>query len=167
MQIGAYRIFFHLVAMRLRRLQQIDPAFRERNLMMTTHFYLPQQPFVTGKTRFNTGNQRDSGWYGGSTWIFFEKQGKFLEASRLKSVQSWIWRWSRAGISGWKIISRYFDRRSGIDHSVCMDYFPEDFLLVHWREHVTIRKFGPMWGGRSVQKVNLRRLGFRLSIVFG
>ena len=96
---------------------------------------------------------------------FFEKEGKFSEAKRIKErTQFDIEMISEIGYcSGVENYSRYFDRRDPGKRPFCLiDYFPDDFLMFIDESHVTIPQIRAMWGGDRSRKMNLVDYGFRL-----
>lgn len=96
---------------------------------------------------------------------FFEKEGKFNEAKRIKERTEFdIEMISEIGYcSGVENYSRYFDRRDPGKRPFCLiDYFPDDFLMFIDESHVTIPQIRAMWGGDRSRKMNLVDYGFRL-----
>ena len=96
---------------------------------------------------------------------FFEKEGKFSEAKRIKERTEFdIEMISEIGYcSGVENYSRYFDRRDPGKRPFCLiDYFPDDFLMFIDESHVTIPQIRAMWGGDRSRKMNLVDYGFRL-----
>ena len=101
----------------------------------------------------------------------FEKEGKLLEADRLK-------RRTRQDIAlirefgycnGIENYSRHFDRRSaGQPPHTLLSYFPKkadgtpDFLTVIDESHVTLPQIGGMYAGDRSRKLTLVEHGFRL-----
>ena len=96
---------------------------------------------------------------------FFEKEGKFSEAKRIKERTEFDMEMiSEIGYcSGVENYSRYFDRRDPGKRPFCLiDYFPDDFLMFIDESHVTIPQIRAMWGGDRSRKMNLVDYGFRL-----
>jgi excinuclease ABC subunit B len=96
---------------------------------------------------------------------FFELEGKFSEAKRIKERTEFdIEMISEMGYcSGVENYSRYFDRRKPGKRPFCLfDYFPDDFLLFVDESHVTLPQVRAMWGGDRSRKMNLVDYGFRL-----
>ncbi len=95
----------------------------------------------------------------------FEKEGKKLEAQRLKERVEYDVEMIRelghcAGIENY---SRYFDGRAPGTRPYCLlDFFPEDFLIVIDESHVSIPQIRAMYGGDRSRKVSLVEYGFRL-----
>ncbi|AHH95991.1 excinuclease ABC subunit UvrB [Kutzneria viridogrisea] len=94
-----------------------------------------------------------------------EKQGKLLEAQRLRMRTSYdIEMMRQVGFcSGIENYSRHIDgREAGSAPATLIDYFPEDFLLVIDESHVTVPQIGGMYEGDASRKRNLVEHGFRL-----
>ncbi|UJW31506.1 excinuclease ABC subunit UvrB [Saccharothrix sp. AJ9571] len=94
-----------------------------------------------------------------------EKQGKLLEAQRLRMRTSYdIEMMRQVGFcSGIENYSRHIDGRPpGSAPATLIDYFPEDFLLVIDESHVTVPQIGGMFEGDMSRKRNLVEFGFRL-----
>ncbi|HSV39584.1 MAG TPA: excinuclease ABC subunit UvrB [Nocardioidaceae bacterium] len=95
----------------------------------------------------------------------FERQGKMLEAQRLRMRTSYDIEMMRqvGSCSGIENYSMHIDGRSrGSAPNCLLDYFPEDFLLVVDESHVTVPQIGGMYEGDMSRKRNLVDHGFRL-----
>ncbi|WP_353508722.1 excinuclease ABC subunit UvrB [Intrasporangium sp.] len=95
----------------------------------------------------------------------FEKQGKLLEAQRLRMRTSYdIEMMRQVGFcSGIENYSRHIDGRGpGSAPNCLLDYFPEDFLLVIDESHQTVPQIGAMYEGDMSRKRMLVEHGFRL-----
>jgi excinuclease ABC subunit B len=95
----------------------------------------------------------------------FEKQGKLLEAQRLRMRTTFdIEMMEQIGFcSGIENYSRHLDDRPAGSAPHCLlDYFPEDFLLVIDESHVTVPQLGAMFEGDASRKRTLVEHGFRL-----
>lgn len=95
----------------------------------------------------------------------FERQGKLLEAQRLRMrTQYDVEMMRQVGFcSGIENYSRHIDgRAAGSAPATLIDYFPEDFLLVIDESHVTVPQIGAMFEGDASRKRNLVDFGFRL-----
>jgi excinuclease ABC subunit B len=95
----------------------------------------------------------------------FEKQGKLLEAQRLKMRTTFdLEMMEQLGFcSGIENYSRHLDgRAAGTAPNCLLDYFPEDFLLVIDESHVTVPQIGAMFEGDASRKRTLVEHGFRL-----
>jgi excinuclease ABC subunit B len=95
----------------------------------------------------------------------FEKQGKLLEAQRIKMRTTFdIEMMQQVGFcSGIENYSRFIDGRdSGSAPHCLIDYFPEDYLLVIDESHVSVPQIGAMFQGDASRKRTLVEHGFRL-----
>ncbi|NUR05575.1 MAG: excinuclease ABC subunit UvrB [Nocardioidaceae bacterium] len=96
---------------------------------------------------------------------FFERQGKLLEAQRLRMRTTYDIEMMRqvGSCSGIENYSMHIDGRSrGSAPNCLLDYFPEDFLLVIDESHVAVPQIGGMYEGDMSRKRNLVDHGFRL-----
>ena len=97
--------------------------------------------------------------------IYFEKEGKFLEARRIYERVTFDMEMMKelGYCNGVENYSRFFDgRRPGTRPFCLLDYFPEDYLMVIDESHATIPQVRGMWGGDRARKLNLVNFGFRL-----
>jgi excinuclease ABC subunit B len=95
----------------------------------------------------------------------FEKQGKLLEAQRLRMRTTYDIEMMRqiGSCAGIENYSMHIDGRSpGSAPNCLLDYFPEDFLLVIDESHVTVPQIGAMYEGDMSRKRTLVEHGFRL-----
>jgi excinuclease ABC subunit B len=95
----------------------------------------------------------------------FERQGKLLEAQRLRMRTTYDIEMMRqvGSCSGIENYSMHIDGRSpGTAPNCLLDYFPEDFLLVIDESHVTVPQIGAMYEGDASRKRTLVDHGFRL-----
>lgn len=95
----------------------------------------------------------------------FERQGKLLEAQRLRMRTSYDVEMMRqvGSCSGIENYSMHIDGRArGSAPNCLLDYFPEDFLLVVDESHVAVPQIGGMYEGDMSRKRNLVDHGFRL-----
>jgi excinuclease ABC subunit B len=95
----------------------------------------------------------------------FERQGKMLEAQRLRMRTTYDIEMMRqvGTCSGIENYSMHIDGRSrGSAPNCLLDYFPEDFLLVVDESHVAVPQIGGMYEGDMSRKRNLVEHGFRL-----
>ena len=97
--------------------------------------------------------------------VEFEKQGKLLEAQRIKMRTTFdIEMMQQVGFcSGIENYSRFIDGRDAGSAPHCLlDYFPEDYLLVIDESHVSVPQIGAMFQGDASRKRTLVEHGFRL-----
>ena len=96
---------------------------------------------------------------------FFEGEGRFLEAKRLKQRVEYDMEMIKemGYCPGVENYSRYFDgRKEGERPFTLLDYFPDDFLVFIDESHVTLPQIRAMWGGDHSRKETLVEYGFRL-----
>lgn len=101
----------------------------------------------------------------GSQCEFFRKEGKILEAERLKERVTYDLEMIKelGHCSGIENYSRYFDgREPGMRPFCLLDYFPKDYLTIIDESHVTLPQIRGMNGGDLSRKINLVEYGFRL-----
>jgi excinuclease ABC subunit B len=95
----------------------------------------------------------------------FERQGKLLEAQRLRMRTAYDLEMMRevGFCSGIENYSRHIDgREQGTAPNTLLDYFPDDFLLVIDESHQTVPQIGAMHEGDASRKQVLVDHGFRL-----
>jgi excinuclease ABC subunit B len=95
----------------------------------------------------------------------FERQGKLLEAQRLRMRTTFdIEMMEQIGFcNGIENYSRHMDGRAPGEAPHCLlDYFPEDFLVIIDESHVTVPQIGAMYEGDASRKRTLVEHGFRL-----
>jgi excinuclease ABC subunit B len=95
----------------------------------------------------------------------FERQGKLLEAQRLRMRTTFdLEMMEQIGFcNGIENYSRHIDGRvAGQPPNTLLDYFPDDFLVVIDESHVTVPQIGAMYEGDASRKRTLVEHGFRL-----
>ena len=159
---NAYRIT--LFDDEIESIASIDPATGMRIESLDRVMIFPANLFVTTKERINSAVGQiylDLG----KQVEFFEKQGRTVEAQRLKQrVEFDVEMIKELGYcSGIENYSRYFDGRAEGTRPFCLlDYFPDDYLLIVDESHVTIPQIRGMHNGDRARKSNLVEYGFRL-----
>lgn len=101
----------------------------------------------------------------GERVAWFEKQGKLLEAQRLKMRTEYdLEMMEEMGFcSGIENYSRHISGRpAGSRPHTLLDFFPDDYLLVIDESHATIPQLGGMYAGDRSRKLTLVEHGFRL-----
>lgn len=96
---------------------------------------------------------------------YFKKNGKLIEAQRLKERVEYDLEMIRelGYCNGIENYSRFFDRRKPGTRPFCLlDYFPKDFLCIIDESHQTIPQVAGMYGGDRSRKMVLVDYGFRL-----
>ena len=145
-------------------IQTIDPVSGQRLQSLDRLTLYPTTLFVTTKERIHSAIQQiylDLG----NQLAKFEKEGRSLEATRLKQrVEYDLEMIKELGYCpGIENYSRYFDGRAEGTRPFCLlDYFPEDYMLVIDESHVTVPQIRAMYGGDRARKDNLVEYGFRL-----
>ena len=145
-------------------IQTIDPVSGQRLQSLDRLTLYPTTLFVTTKERIHSAIQQiylDLG----NQLAEFEKEGRSLEATRLKQrVEYDVEMIKELGYCpGIENYSRYFDGRAEGTRPFCLlDYFPEDYMLVIDESHVTVPQIRAMYGGDRARKDNLVEYGFRL-----
>ena len=142
----------------------IDPVSGQRLNALSELTLYPTNLFVTTKERIHRAVQEiylDLG----QQIAFFEKEGRMMEAQRIKQrVEYDLEMIKELGYcSGIENYSRYFDGRAAGTRPFCLlDYFPKDYLMLIDESHVTIPQVRAMFGGDRARKENLVEYGFRL-----
>ena len=100
---------------------------------------------------------------------FFEKEGKLIEAQRIKQRTMYdIEMMQELGYcSGIENYSRVIEGRPvGSPPHTLLDYFPEDFVLFIDESHVTLPQVRAMYNGDRARKTTLVDYGFRLPCAY-
>ena len=95
----------------------------------------------------------------------FERQGKLLEAQRLRMRTTYDIEMMRqvGSCAGHReLLDAHRRPRPGSAPNCLLDYFPEDFVLVIDESHVAVPQIGGMYEGDMSRKRNLVDHGFRL-----
>src|SRR5712671_4307466 len=101
----------------------------------------------------------------GERIAWFEKEGKLLEAQRIKMRTEYdLEMMEEMGFcSGIENYSRHLARRApGSRPTTLLDFFPKDYLLVIDESHATVPQVGGMYAGDRSRKTVLVDYGFRL-----
>lgn len=96
---------------------------------------------------------------------FFEKQGKYLEAQRIRMRTNYdLEMLQEMGFcNGIENYSRHLTARQAGERPFCLiDFFPKDFLLIIDESHATVSQVGGMYNGDRARKQTLVDFGFRL-----
>ncbi len=96
---------------------------------------------------------------------FFQKQGKLLEAERLKRRTLYDMEMLRecGYCHGIENYSRHLSQREpGLRPYCLLDYFPQDYLIIIDESHVTIPQLRGMYNQDKSRKETLVEFGFRL-----
>ncbi|MCH5227497.1 MAG: excinuclease ABC subunit UvrB [Muribaculaceae bacterium] len=148
----------------IEKIQTVDPINGITLSNLEGFKIYPANIFVTTQERM--GNAIDQISIDlGKQCDFFAKEGRMLEADRLRERVSYDLEMMKsighcAGIENY---SRYFDgREPGMRPFCLLDYFPRDFITIIDESHVTIPQLRGMNGGDLSRKMNLVEYGFRL-----
>ncbi len=148
----------------IEKIQTIDPASGAVLSNLESFNIYPANIFVTSKERMASAIDQIAVDLG-TQCDFFMKEGKILEADRLRERVTYDLEMMKelghcAGIENY---SRYFDGRApGMRPFCLLDYFPKDFLTIIDESHVTLPQIRAMNGGDLSRKMNLVEYGFRL-----
>ncbi|MGN6245054.1 MAG: excinuclease ABC subunit UvrB, partial [Motilibacteraceae bacterium] len=148
----------------IERIYTLHPLTGEVVAEETEMYVFPASHYVAGPERMEraiTGIEAELE----TRLAELEKQGKLLEAQRLRMRTSYdIEMMRQVGFcSGIENYSRHIDgRESGSAPNCLLDYFPDDFLLVIDESHVTVPQIGAMYEGDMSRKRTLVDHGFRL-----
>lgn len=148
----------------IEKIQTVDPV---NGLVLSNlegfNIY-PANIFVTTKERMASAIDQISLDLGAQC-DFFAKEGKIVEADRLRERVTYDLEMMKelGHCSGIENYSRYFDGRKPGSRPFCLlDYFPKDFLTIIDESHVTLPQIRAMNGGDLSRKMNLVEYGFRL-----
>src|SRR4051794_31941920 len=146
------------------RISRVDPLTGEILEVMDDVVVFPATHYVAGEERMKRAIagievelQERLAW--------FEKQGKLLEAQRLRMRTSYdLEMMQEVGFcNGIENYSRHIDGRSaGQPPHTLLDFFPKDFLLVIDESHVTVPQLHGQYEGDHSRKETLIDHGFRL-----
>ncbi len=157
-----YRI--EIGAHTISKIEKIDAITRSIISSPETFFLFPAKHFITGEEdqkRALTSIKSELA----SQLKKFEKDGKLLEADRLKRRTSYDLAMIRevGYCNGIENYSRHFDgRKAGEPPFTLLSYFGDDFLTVIDESHVTVPQIGGMFAGDRSRKDTLVEHGFRL-----
>lgn len=149
---------------------EYDPTTRVERVRRDSLFIFPARHYVTPKD-IQDAALKDIAAELKAQLRAFEKEGKLLEADRLKrrTRQDIAMIQEFGYCNGIENYSRHFDRRSpGEPPYTLLSYFPHtkdgkpDFLTVVDESHVTLPQLGGMHAGDRSRKLTLIEHGFRL-----
>lgn len=152
------------------RIEDIDPVTREIRGTRDSVFVFPARHYVTPKDVQDAALADIAAELKGQL-AQFDKEGKILEAERLKRrTRQDIAMIKEFGFcNGIENYSRHFDRRNpGEPPYTLLSYFPHkpdgspDFLTIIDESHVTVSQIGGMYAGDRARKNVLVEHGFRL-----
>lgn len=148
----------------IEKIQTVDPTSGAVLSSLEGFNIYPANIFVTSKERMASAIDQISLDLGAQC-DFFAKEGKIMEADRLRERVTYDLEMMKelGHCSGIENYSRYFDgREPGMRPFCLLDYFPKDFLTIIDESHVTLPQIRAMNGGDLSRKMNLVEYGFRL-----
>ena len=148
----------------IEEIDQLELATGKRITSLTHAAVFPANLYVAPKDRFNgIIRQIEDELFAHEK--FFEEEGRYIEAKRIKERTTFDIEMMRelGYCNGIENYSRFFDGRKPGTRPFCLlDYFPEDYLMIIDESHVTVPQVRGMWGGDRARKLNLVNFGFRL-----
>jgi excinuclease ABC subunit B len=148
----------------IEELDQLELETGKRITSLEHAAVFPANLYVAPKDRFN-GIIREIEDELFAHEKFFEEEGRYIEAKRIKERTTFDLEMMRelGYCNGIENYSRFFDGRKPGTRPFCLlDYFPEDYLMIVDESHVTLPQVRGMWGGDRARKLNLVNFGFRL-----
>jgi len=146
------------------RIAVIDPLTGKTLRILASTGIYPAKHFVTQPARLEEGIRAIKQELE-ERLAYFQKEGKLLEAQRLKMRAEYDMEMLReiGYCSGVENYSRPLSGRKPGERPQCLiDYFPDDFLLIIDESHVTVPQIGGMYEGDRSRKQTLVDYGFRL-----
>jgi excinuclease ABC subunit B len=148
----------------IERLTVFEPLTGDKTETPANTMIFPATQFVTTNEKMKRAilNIREEL---GQRIAEFEKQGKLLEAQRIKMRTEYdLEMMEEMGFcSGIENYSRHIaGRPPGSRPATVIDFFPDDFLLVLDESHVSVPQIGGMYEGDRSRKTVLVEHGFRL-----
>lgn len=146
------------------RISRFDPLTGHTHEQLSVATLFPAKQFVTPADKLQLA-MRSIRVELDERVAWFERNGKLLEAQRLKMRTEYdLEMMQEMGFcSGIENYSRHLTGRPpGSCPYTLLDFFPEDFLLVVDESHASIPQIGGMYEGDRVRKTTLIEHGFRL-----
>jgi len=148
----------------IKNIFKVNAVTREIIEEVKTFFLFPAKHFISDKSQIERAFKSIKGELN-EQLKQFEKEGKFLEAERLKRRTTYDLALIRemGYCNGIENYSRHFSGKlPGEPPDTLLSYFPKDFLTVIDESHVTVPQLGAMYGGDASRKQSLVDFGFRL-----
>ena len=146
------------------RMSLFDPLTGKSRGVLTHLTLFPAKQFVTPKEKMQVA-MRSIRTEMVERVAFFEENGKYLEAQRLKMRTEYdLEMMQEMGYcNGIENYSRHLTgRETGSRPYTLMDFLPEDTLLIVDESHATLPQVGGMYAGDRARKMTLVEYGFRL-----
>jgi excinuclease ABC subunit B len=148
----------------IERISSIHTLTGARIERLESHTFFPAKQFVTPGDKMKRAAVEIRSELDASV-TDFEKQGKLIEAQRLRMRTEYdLEMMSEMGFcQGIENYSRHLTgREPGARPHTLLDFFPRDFLLMIDESHATIPQIGGMYEGDKSRKTVLVEHGFRL-----
>jgi excinuclease ABC subunit B len=148
----------------IERVSQFDPLTGKVSATLTTFTLFPAKQFVTPHDKLRTAVSAIREELDARVGDF-ERQGKFIEAQRIKMRTEFdLEMMQEMGFcNGIENYSRHLTGRPpGSRPYTLMDFLPKDHLLVIDESHATVPQIGGMFAGDRSRKSVLVEYGFRL-----
>jgi len=146
------------------RISRVDPLTGEILEVLEEVVVFPATHYVAGEERMKSAITRIEHELQ-ERLAYFEKEGKLLEAQRLRMRTSYdLEMMQEVGFcNGIENYSRHIDgRAAGQPPHTLLDFFPKDFLMVIDESHVTVPQLHGQYEGDRSRKETLVDHGFRL-----
>lgn len=149
---------------RIKDIQKIDAITRSILENVEIFFLFPAKHFISSKEQNERAFKTIKAELVGQLKKF-EKEGKLLEAERLKRRTTYDLALIRemGYCNGIENYSRHFSgKKEGEAPDTLLSYFGDDFLTIIDESHVTVPQIGAMYEGDRSRKQSLVDYGFRL-----
>jgi excinuclease ABC subunit B len=146
------------------RIVRFDPLTGHSHEELTTMTFYPAKQFVTPADKLRRAQETIRAELD-ERIIWFEKQGKLLEAQRIKMRTEYdLEMIQEMGFcNGIENYSRHLSgRMPGSKPFTLLDFFPKDYVMVVDESHASIPQIGGMYEGDRSRKSVLVDFGFRL-----
>jgi excinuclease ABC subunit B len=146
------------------RLSVFDPLTGNTREVVEAFTFYPAKQFVTAAEKLRSA-QTSIREELDARVAWFEEQGKFLEAQRIRQRTDYDLEMMRemGFCQGIENYSRHLTgREPGATPYTLLDFFPDDFMLIVDESHASIPQIGGMYEGDHSRKSTLVDFGFRL-----
>ncbi|MEZ5324894.1 MAG: excinuclease ABC subunit UvrB [Verrucomicrobiales bacterium] len=146
------------------RITAFDPLTGNAKSRIESYTFYPAKQFVTPAEKMRIAIRAIREELDERVGMF-ERDGKFLEAQRIRQRTDYdIEMMQEMGFcQGIENYSRHLSgREPGATPNTLIDFFPKDFLLIMDESHATVPQVGGMYEGDKSRKTTLVDFGFRL-----
>src|ERR1035437_172846 len=146
------------------RIAKVDPVSSHILAEEKNIYLFPAKHFITDKKQISVAIKKIQEELK-MQLAHFEKEGKLLEAERIKRRTTYDLAMIReiGYCNGIENYSRHMSgKKKGAPHETLLSYFPKGFLTVIDESHVTLPQLGGMYAGDASRKNTLIEFGFRL-----